>query len=88
MILDFLSSEGEALLSTYNIPLSLKEAQNLQENLGRPMTLTEAVIFGVQLSEHCSYKSSRNYLKGVCGDVINVMLSASAWNLNKLIMEF
>ena len=34
------------------------------------------------------YRLSRNYLKGVCGDVINVMLSASAWNLNKLIMEF
>ena len=33
------------------------------------------------------YRLSRNYLKGVCGDVINVMLSASAWNLNKLIME-
>jgi len=33
------------------------------------------------------YRLSRNYLKGVKGDVINVMLSASAWNLNKLIME-
>ncbi|HHD92707.1 MAG TPA: IS5 family transposase [Candidatus Portnoybacteria bacterium] len=33
------------------------------------------------------YRLSRNYLKGVYGDVINVMLAASAWNLNKLIME-
>ncbi len=31
--------------------------------LGRPPTLVEAVIWGIQGSEHCSYKSSKRFLK-------------------------
>lgn len=33
------------------------------------------------------YRLSRNYLKGVRGDAVNVLLAASAWNINKLIIE-
>jgi len=62
--LDFFSDAAEALLAEHRIALSLDEAQNLQEKLGRPMTLAEATIFGIQLSEHCSYKSSRPHLSG------------------------
>jgi len=63
MKLDFFSKNAEKLLTKHNISLKLSEAQDLQEKLGRPMTLAEATIFGIQLSEHCSYKSSRNFLK-------------------------
>lgn len=34
----------------------------LEGMLGRPPTAVEAVIFGIQGSEHCSYKSSRRFL--------------------------
>lgn len=62
--LDFLGINAESLLREHNIALKLSEAQELQKQLGRPMTLCEATIFGIQLSEHCSYKSSRPFLQG------------------------
>jgi len=63
MKLDFTTSDGEKLLREHRIDLKLSEARDLQAKLGRPMTLTEATIFSIQLSEHCSYKSSRKFLK-------------------------
>lgn len=63
MQLDFTTPNADALLKEHNIGLKLSEARDLQHELGRPMTLTEATIFGIQLSEHCSYKSSRKFLK-------------------------
>ena len=63
MNLDFTSPEASELLKKHQIALSLKEAQDLQKEIGRPMTLLEATILGIQLSEHCSYKSSRQFLK-------------------------
>ncbi len=63
MNLDFTGPDAEKLLKEHNIALKLSEAQDLQSQLGRPMTLTEATIFGIQLSEHCSYKSSGKFLK-------------------------
>lgn len=64
-ILDFTSPEAENLLKEHNISLKLEEAQELQSKAGRPLTLTEATILGIQLSEHCSYKSSRPFLKNL-----------------------
>jgi phosphoribosylformylglycinamidine synthase subunit PurL len=63
MNLDFTGSDAAELLKKHNIALKLSEALDLQKQLGRPMTLTEATIFGIQLSEHCSYKSSGKFLK-------------------------
>lgn len=74
MNLDFFASDAEDNLKKYKISLKLEEAQNLQNQLGRPMTLTEAVIFGIQLSEHCSYKSSRKFLKTLPTEGKNVVL--------------
>ncbi|MCK5460561.1 hypothetical protein KAI58_01085 [Candidatus Gracilibacteria bacterium] len=74
MTLDFFASEGQALLDKHKISLKLEEVRNLQKQLGRPMTLTEAVIFGIQLSEHCSYKSSRKFLKTLPTKGENVVL--------------
>jgi len=34
------------------------------------------------------YRLSRNWLKGSCGDSINVLMAACAWNLNKWMMAF
>jgi phosphoribosylformylglycinamidine synthase len=41
------------------------EYTRIQEILGRDPNITELGIFSVMWSEHCSYKSSRVYLKGL-----------------------
>ncbi len=74
MKLDFFASDALENLKKYKISLTLEEAQNIQTQLGRPLTLTEGVIFGIQLSEHCSYKSSRNFLKSLPTKGRNVVL--------------
>lgn len=65
--LDFLSMTDLELsesLKQHKIGLTNDEARKIQEILNRPPTLTEATIWGIQGSEHCSYKSTRNHLKG------------------------
>ncbi|MFA6039048.1 MAG: phosphoribosylformylglycinamidine synthase subunit PurL [Candidatus Peribacteraceae bacterium] len=64
--LDFSSmSDGEVktVLAKYQIGLTADEARKVQEMIGRPPSVVEAVIWGIQGSEHCSYKSSRRFLK-------------------------
>ena len=43
--------------------LSRDEFSSIQEILGRPPTYTELGIFSSMWSEHCSYKSSKKWLK-------------------------
>ena len=43
--------------------LTVEEYQKIQNILGREPNLTELGIFSVMWSEHCSYKSSKAYLK-------------------------
>ena len=43
--------------------LSRDEFTSIQEILGRPPTYTELGIFSSMWSEHCSYKSSKKWLK-------------------------
>jgi phosphoribosylformylglycinamidine synthase II len=43
--------------------LSPDEFRNIQRILGRTPTFTELGVFSVMWSEHCSYKSSRKYLR-------------------------
>ena len=50
---DFIARQG----------LTAEEYGRILERLGREPTPTELGIFGVMWSEHCSYKSSRLYLK-------------------------
>jgi len=52
-----------ATLKKYQIVLTVEEARKISEMLGRDPTLVEAVIWGIQGSEHCSYKSSSRFLK-------------------------
>ena len=53
----------QELLRKYSIGLTVEEARKVENMLGRPPTLVEATIWGIQGSEHCSYKSSKRFLK-------------------------
>ena len=60
-----------------NIPLTVKEALKIQnEMLGRAPSLAELILFSIQGSEHCSYKSSRSYLKQFTTEGPDVVLGA------------
>lgn len=62
------------VLKENKIGLVPDEARYISKLLGRDPTLTEAVIFGIQGSEHCSYRSSRQHLKMLPTQAPNVML--------------
>lgn len=52
------------ILEDLAVGLTAEEVRKLQfEILGRAPTLAELILFGIEGSEHCSYKSSRPYLK-------------------------
>ncbi len=55
--------EVKACLTKNLIGLNVEEARKIETMLGRAPTVTEATIWGIQGSEHCSYKSSRRFLK-------------------------
>ena len=64
-------------LSELNIPLTPEEGRKIQhEMLGRSPSLAELVLFSIQGSEHCSYKSSRSHLKNFVTDGPDVVLGA------------
>jgi phosphoribosylformylglycinamidine synthase len=63
-----------AELKKYQIGLTVEEARKVSAMLGRDPTLTEAVIWGIQGSEHCSYKSSRRFLKQFLTDGKHIIL--------------
>ena len=79
-IVDFTGLDHDSIqskLSELNIPLSTDEALMIQnEMLGRPPSLTELILFSIQGSEHCSYKSSRQHLKQFVTDGPDVVLGA------------
>ncbi len=50
-------------LQENRIALTVQEAKRVTEFLGRDPSLTEATIWGIQGSEHCSYKSSKRFLR-------------------------
>lgn len=69
--------EIKALLQKYNLVLTVDEALTIQQTiLMRPPTLPELVLWSIQGSEHCSYKSSRKHLKTLVTDGPNVILGA------------
>lgn len=55
--------EIQKIFSEYSVTLTPDEGRQIIKLLGRNPTLTEATVWGIQGSEHSSYKSSRNYLK-------------------------
>ena len=79
-IIDFSRLESDAIqtkLAELNIPLTPEEAMKIQnEMLGRAPSLAELVLFSIQGSEHCSYKSSRSHLKQFTTEGPDVLLGA------------
>lgn len=77
-ILDFsqLSKDAiEQLLHQYNLRLTADEALTIQNTLlKRPPTFAECVLWSIQGSEHCSYKSSRKHLSQFVTDGPHVIL--------------
>lgn len=76
-VLEFSKMNDAELLDVLRqnkIGLTVEEARKIEEILGRPPTITEAVVWGIQGSEHCSYKSSRRFLKNFPTDGPNVIL--------------
>ena len=70
-------SDIKKKLNELNIPLTVEEALKVQnEMLGRAPSLAELILFSIQGSEHCSYKSSRNYLKQFTTEGPDVVLGA------------
>lgn len=69
--------ELTAELKKYQIGLTVDEARKVSDLLGRDPTVVEAVIWGIQGSEHCSYKSSRNFLKGFLTEGKHIILGPS-----------
>jgi phosphoribosylformylglycinamidine synthase II len=66
-----------ATLKKYNLILTPDEVLTIQKViLKRPPTLSELVLWSIQGSEHCSYKSSRKHLKTLTTDGPNVILGA------------
>jgi phosphoribosylformylglycinamidine synthase subunit PurL len=64
-------------LRELNIPLTVDEALKIQNDmLGRAPSLSELVLFSIEGSEHCSYKSSRNHLKQFITEGPDVILGA------------
>jgi len=76
--LDFTGQSPDAiraLLRKHNIALSPDEALTVQNTfLQRPPTISECVLWSIQGSEHCSYKSSRKHLKQFVTDGPHVIL--------------
>ena len=67
--------EVKNTLKKYKIVLTVPEARKIETDiLKRPPTLTEAVVWGIQGSEHSSYRSSKKFLKALPTEAPNVIL--------------
>ena len=64
-------------LKKYDIGLSVIEARQVVKMLQRDPTIIEAIIFGIQGSEHASYKSTRKHLQTLPTKGPNVILGPS-----------
>ncbi len=66
--------EISSILKKEKLSLTIEEAKKIQALLLRPPTLTECVLWSIQGSEHCSYKSTRIHLKTLPTEAPNVIL--------------
>ena len=71
------ADERAKTLQDYQIVLTVDEVLTLQQDiLQRPPTLAECILWSIQGSEHCSYKSSRTHLRQLHTDGPNVIIGA------------
>ncbi len=61
-VIDLSDEQLEREARAHGLALKTSELRKIAEKLGRDPTLVEAHAFDAQWSEHCSYKSSRQYL--------------------------
>ncbi|MDA8753688.1 phosphoribosylformylglycinamidine synthase subunit PurL [Candidatus Marinimicrobia bacterium] len=74
---DLNDQEIQSTLAKLNISLTSDEVRKIQHKmLGRAPSIAELVLFSIQGSEHCSYKSSRSYLKEFITESPDVILGA------------
>jgi len=74
---DLNDQEIQSTLAELNILLTSDEVRKIQHKmLGRAPSIAELVLFSIQGSEHCSYKSSRSYLKEFITESPDVILGA------------
>ena len=65
------------ILDEYNIPLTPDEIKKIQNDfLARAPSVAECVLFSIEGSEHCSYKSSRSHLQQFVTTGPDVILGA------------
>ena len=65
------------ILDEYNIPLTPEEIIKIQNDfLARAPSIAECVLFSIEGSEHCSYKSSRSHLQQFVTTGPDVILGA------------
>ena len=65
------------ILDEYNIPLTPEEIKKIQNDfLARAPSVAECVLFSIEGSEHCSYKSSRSHLEQFVTTGPDVILGA------------
>ncbi len=71
---DLNDEQVQAKLQEYGVALTVDEARKIeQEILKRPPTVTECIIWGIEGSEHCSYRSSKQHLKNFVTEGPNVI---------------
>lgn len=77
-VLDFSQQSRDDIAKTlqqYQIKLTVDEVLTIQQQLlKRPPTLAECILWSIQGSEHCSYKSTRTHLKQFVTDGPHVIL--------------
>lgn len=72
---DMTDTQIRETLQLYRLSLTTEEAHTIQNNiLKRPPTIAELVLWSIQGSEHCSYRSSRQFLKQFVVDSHDVIL--------------
>lgn len=67
-------SKITAILQREKLGLTIAEVKKIQTLLNRPPTLTECILWSIQGSEHCAYKSTRIHLKTLPTQASHVIL--------------
>ena len=76
-VIDFSTLSTDDIKKTLiglDLSLTPDEVLKIQnEMLGRPPSISELVLFSIQGSEHCSYKSSRTHLKQFTNESLSLI---------------
>ncbi len=67
--------EADSMCKRLNLQLTHQELRHIQDTiLKRPPTLAECLLWSIEGSEHCSYKSSKQHLKKLPVQAPNLLL--------------